>query len=321
MEYYNGYSDSSYTEGNGVIYLNNTVVLKRISLKGKVKPGADITGELRVYQRGDGYDRDGQVYFLSDSTVKRLLNGKTTFDAAGKKAVADYVYKPGYLFVTPFFFWYQSIKSVPYTFNLNDMSALLTGDQPCWVAVSVWGVPWKGTTAEGNAYDWNLQDDQRTFAADFNIVADNDAANANPDYVQSIQFGRITNADGSNTATLNSTVTIPARLKNARIVVISQSWGGIEEYTYHTHQVSWDGAQIGSFSTQVNCGPNTMRDFDIFSPPRNWCPSEVVTPHATAIPGTVDAKSTHTVQVKIVNGVADDNNNFKLSVYITGTKY
>lgn len=316
LDFYNGYASPQYTDKNGVIYLDNTVAMKKISLKGKANANATLKGELRIYQQGDGYDRDGQVFFMRDSVVKAILNNQTTFDSAAKSKVAAYAPKTGFLYVTPFFYWYQSIKSVPYTFDLSDVASLLTGDDSCWVAVSAWGV-------HLDQSDWVGKNEPRSFSADFKITANNDVAAVNPKYIQAIQFGRIADAAGNNTRTLTTTITLPARIKNAKIVVISQAWGagsGGEEYTYRTHNVSWDGNQIGSFSSKVACGPNTMRSYDISSSPRNWCPSEIVPLHPIAISGNVAAGS-HTVKVDIVNAKADANNNFKLSVYITGDWY
>ncbi|MCW3464527.1 peptide-N-glycosidase F-related protein [Chitinophaga nivalis] len=314
LDFYNGYANAQFTDGNGVIYLNNTVAIKKISLKGKADATATLKGQLRIYQQGDGYDRDGQVFFLRDSVVKAILNNQVTFDDAAKAKIDAYAPKTGYLYVTPFFYWYQSIKSVPYTFDLKDVAALLTGNDSCWVGVSAWGT-------HLDQSDWVGKNEPRSFSADFSITADNGTVNNNPTYVQAVQFGRIADAAGNNIRTLNKTITVPRRLKNAKIVVISQAWGagsGGEEYTYRTHQVSWDNTQVGTFSSKVACGPNTMRSYDISSSPRNWCPSEVVPSHAFSISGNIEAGTTHTVTVDILNAKADANNNFKLSVYITG---
>ncbi|WP_160717828.1 peptide-N-glycosidase F-related protein [Chitinophaga solisilvae] len=317
LDFYNGYAANAYTDAGGVIYLNNTVALKKISLRGKADSTATFKGELRIYQRGDGYDRDGQLYFLRDSVVKALLTNQSTFDSAAKSRIDAYAPKTGYLYVTPFFYWYQSIKSVPYTFDLKDVASLLTGKDSVWVALSAWGT-------HLDQSDWVGKNEPRSFSADFSITADNNTTNANPTYIQAVQFGRIADAAGNNSRTLTKIITIPYRLRNAKIVVVSQAWGagsGGEEYTYRTHNVSWDNTQIGTFSSKVACGPNTMRSYDISSSPRNWCPSEVVPPHTISISGTIAAGSNHTVKVDIVNAKADANNNFKLSVYIAGEKY
>ncbi|HVI48695.1 MAG TPA: peptide-N-glycosidase F-related protein [Chitinophaga sp.] len=317
LNFYNGYASNQYTDGGGVIYLNNTVAIKKISLKGKADSTATFKGELRIYQQGDGYDRDGQLFFLKDSVVKALLNNQVAFDDAAKSKIDAYAPKTGYLYVTPFFYWYQSIKSVPYTFDLKDVASLLTGSDSCWVGVSAWGT-------HLDQSDWVGKNEPRSFSADFKITADNSVSNANPTYIQAVQFGRITDAAGNNSRTMTKSITIPYRLKNAKIVVVSQAWGagsGGEEYTYRTHNVSWDNAQIGSFSSKVACGPNTMRSYDISTQARNWCPSEVVPPHSISISGTIDAGSSHTVKVDIVKAKADANNNFKLSVYVAGEKF
>jgi Peptide-N-glycosidase F, C terminal/Peptide-N-glycosidase F, N terminal len=317
LDFYNGYAGNSYTDAGGVIYLNNTVAIKKISLKGKADSTATLKGELRIYRQGDGYDRDGQVFFLRNSTVKALLNNQVTFDAAAKTAIDAYTPKIGYLYVTPFFYWYQSISSVPYTFDLKDVASLLTGEDSCWVGVSAWGT-------HLDQADWVGKNESRSFSADFKITADNGIVNTNPTYIQAVQFGRVADAAGNNSRTLTKTITVPYNLKNAKIVVISQAWGagaGGEEYTYRTHNVSWDNSQIGSFSSQSACGPNTMRSFDISTSPRNWCPSEIVTPHPINITGNIVGGSSHTVTVDILNAQADANNNFKLSVYIAGEKF
>jgi hypothetical protein len=317
LNFYNGYAANTYTDAGGVIYLNNTVAIKKISLRGKADSTATLKGELRVYQQGDGYDRDGQLFFLKDSVVKALLNNQVTFDAAAKSTIDAYAPKTGYLYITPFFYWYQSIKSVPYTFDLKDVASLLTGQDSCWVGLSAWGT-------HLDQSDWVGKNEPRSFSADFKITADNGTVNANPTYIQAVQFGRVSNADGSNSRTLTQTITVPYRLKNAKIVVTSQAWGagsGGEEYTYRTHNVSWDNSQIGTFSSKAACGPNTMRSYDISTSPRNWCPSEIVPPHSISITGTIAAGSSHTVKVDIVNAKADANNYFKLSVYIAGEKY
>jgi Peptide-N-glycosidase F, C terminal/Peptide-N-glycosidase F, N terminal len=317
LNFYNGYAANAYTDAGGVIYLNNTVAIKKISLKGKANANASLKGELRIYQQGDGYDRDGQVFFIRDSVVKALLNNQTTFDAAAKSKIDSYTPKTGYFYITPFFFWYQSIKSVPYTFDLKDVASLLTGDDSCWVGVSAWGT-------HLDQSNWVGKNEPRSFSADFKITADNSVAGNNPTYVQAVQFGTITDAAGKNSRTMTKTITVPYNLKNAKIIVISQAWGagnGGEEYTYRTHNVSWDNNQIGTFSSKAACGPNTMRSFDISSSPRNWCPSEIVTPHTVAISNNITAGSSHVVKVDIVNAQADANNYFKLSVYIAGEKF
>lgn len=317
LDFYNGYAANAYTDAGGVIYLDNTVAIKKISLKGKANPTATLKGELRIYQQGDGYDRDGQVFFIRDSVVKALLNNQVTFDAAAKTKINAYAPKTGYLYVTPFFYWYQSIKSVPYTFDLKDVASLLTGEDSCWVGVSAWGT-------HLDQADWVGKNESRSFSADFKITADNSATAANPTYIQAVQFGKITDAAGSNSRTLTQTITVPYNLKNAKIVVMSQAWGagaGGEEYTYRTHNVSWDNSQVGTFSSKAACGPNTMRSYDISSQARNWCPSEIVTPHTINITGDITAGSSHTVKVDIVNAQANDNNYFKLSVYIAGEKF
>lgn len=323
LDFHNGYAGPLYTEKEGIIYLDNTVAIKKISLRNKVNPTANIKAELRLYQKGDGYDRDGQLFFIRDSVVKAILNNSTSFDAAAKQKLFNFAPKTGYLYVTPFFFWYQSIQSVPYTFNLKDVASLLTGEDSCWVGLSAWGVDWTGKKSEGHAYDWNLAGEKRTFTADLKITADNNSTNANPTYIQAVQFGTIKNTDGSNARTFSQTITIPHKLKNAKIIVISQAWGagsGGEEYNYRTHNVSWDGSQIGTFSSKEACGPNTMRSFDLSSSPRNWCPSNIVTPHTINITGNIEAGSSHTVKLDIVNAKADDNNYFKISLYIAGEK-
>jgi hypothetical protein len=317
LNFYNGYAANAYTDAGGVIYLNNTVAIKKISLKGKADPTATFKGELRIYQQGDGYDRDGQIFFIKDSVVKALLNNQVTFDAAAKSKIDNYAPKTGYLYVTPFFYWYQSIKSVPYTFDLKDVASLLTSQDSCWVGVSAWGT-------HLDQSDWVGKNEPRSFSADFKITADNGTVNTNPTYIQAVQFGRITDATGNNSRTLTQTITVPCNLRNAKIVVMSQAWGagsGGEEYTYRTHNLSWDNSQIGTFSSKAACGPNTMRSYDISSSPRNWCPSEIVAPHTINITGNITAGSSHTVKVDIVNAKADGNNYFKLSVYIAGEKF
>lgn len=44
-------------------------------------------------------------------------------------------------------------------------------------------------------------------------------------------------------------------------------------------------------------------------------------PHTINITGNITAGSSHTVKVDIVNAQANDNNYFKLSVYIAGEKF
>lgn len=314
----------------GIIRMRNDLMTKQITSQQLDAIGDQLTVKVTISALCDNYDRIGSV------NLAMVPKGSTTYvpESVSRIEIGR--------FITPFMNKNVNPTSVPYTFVVNNLAAILkspglNAQYDFWLELEVFGVPYaantqvagcsgrndvfKGkvdfiTNGPNTTFEPNTTLLPLSFKADFN----NYAAGA-------------TDAIGTTVKTINFTTTQP--VYGAVLYLITSNHGansGGEEYVRRVHHVTFDGNAVLTYTPGgKSCEPyrqyNTQGNGIYGSSPQstswwtqwnNWCPGDTIAIRKIQL-GTLVAGS-HSFQISVPDATFNGGQgNFPLSLYLQGS--
>lgn len=330
--FYDGYAAlvNQPTPAN-VLRLRNDVMTTKLTDTQLGEIGDKLTVNITISALCDNYDRLGGV------NIALVPKGSTTYNTGTvpKLEIGR--------FITPFMNKNVNPKSVPYTFEVNNVTRILKSPEiiaqyDFWLELEVFGVPYAANTQVAGCSGRN-----DVFEGKVEFVTNSPIPNWSPATVlQPLSFkadfnnynANATDAVGTTVRTINFTVTEP--LYDAKLYLITSNHGansGGEEYIRRWHYVKIDNVLTLSYKPGgKSCEPyrqyNTQGNGIYGQTPQseswwtswnNWCPGDVVPTRVIDL-GTL-ATGTHTFQISVPQAVFNNGEgNFPLSLYLQGNE-
>ncbi|MDT0678111.1 peptide-N-glycosidase F-related protein [Autumnicola musiva] len=309
----------------GIIRIDNTAYAKKLDLE-SLSIGEKLTINLRIGARCDNYDRIGGLFmdlvpkgeeFISANVKQRLEIGR---------------------FITPFMNKNKEPKEVPYSFEVNNLAAILNDPAmqkkyDFYLKFYLGGVPYAANKEVEGCEGRN-----DVFEGTVALETSGSVSSAHNQYILSIsdnfQFNDY--QEGASDEIGESYKTFKFKtdkdIRNASLHVIISNHGAQsqgEEYIRRKHYLYFDEQLIAEYTPGgKSCEPfrvyNTQRNGIYGREPRtnwnkwsNWCPGNTI-PIRTYDLGMVEAGD-HSFRLKVPEAIfANDDGNFPVSVYLQG---
>ena len=325
--FYDGYAatvDEPVPEG--ILRLDNSLLTVRLGDEqlAVIQPHLDLS--VTIGALCDNYDRIGSV------RLALVPKGLQTYDSTSVARIELA------RFITPFMDKNRTPDTVPYEWEIDGVSAILTDPElqatyDFWIELSVFGVPYAaneevaGCAGRSDVFrGWlSLATDSSAAPSDFHallpLACDEPFNDYQPGASDSI---------GETRKTIE--FSLDADTEDAQLVLITSNHGansGGEEYVRREHFVYLDGEQKLSYrpgrtscepfrvyNTQANgiygSSPRSDQDWQSFS---NWCPGDKI--DTRVIPCGPLAAGSHEFVIEVPDAVfAGDDGNFPLSLYL-----
>jgi hypothetical protein len=324
--FYDGYANPlDDPPPEGVIRLNNSLLVTRLSEEqlSQIQPHLELS--VKIGALCDNYDRIGSV------RLALVPKGQQTYDpsAVDRLELAR--------FITPFMNKNQQPDVVPYYWNLEGVSSILTGslaeEFDFWLEFYVFGVPYAaneevaGCDGRSDVFrGWvSLESDSLEPGKDFDHLLPLAIEEPFNDY----QPGA-SDQIGQTKKTLEFNLDQAAAA--GQFVLITSNHGansGGEEYVRRQHYVYLDSELILEYTPgRTSCEPFRMYNTQsngIYGPsPRsdaewqsfsNWCPGDIIDRRTIDL-GELES-GTHEFVIDVPDAVfAGDEGNFPLSLYL-----
>ena len=314
----------------GVIRFRNDLVTKKITDSELQSIGEELTINIVISALCDNYDRIGNV------NLALVPKGSTTYDPStvGRIEIGR--------FITPFMNKNVNPTSVPYSFEVNNLTQILKSseiyaDFDFWLELEVFGVPYAANTQVAGC---SGRSDVFEGKVDF---VTNGSTSIDPDtYLKPLSMkadfnnyqANATDAVGTTVKTINFTV--DQTIYGAKLYLITSNHGansGGEEYVRRVHYVDFDNASVLTYTPGgKSCEPyrqfNTQANGIYGSSPQstswwtswnNWCPGDVI-PIREIDLGTL-ASGNHSFEISVPAAqFAGQSGNFPLSLYLQGNE-
>ena len=314
----------------GIIRLRNDLMTKQITAQQLASIGDQLTINVTISALCDNYDRIGGV------NLAMVPKGSSTYvpESVSRIEIGR--------FITPFMNKNVQPTSVPYTFVVNNIAAILKSSElnalyDFWLELEVFGVPYAANTQvagcsgrndvfEGKV-DFVTNTPNTTLDPSVELIPLSFKANFN-----NYQAGA-SDAVGTTVKTINFTTSQP--IYDAKCYLITSNHGAGnngEEYVRRLHLVSFDGNQVLSYTPGgKSCEPyrqyNTQGNGIYGQTPQstswwtqwnNWCPGDTIAIRKIQL-GTL-AAGNHSFKIEVPDAqFSGQDGNFPLSLYIQGS--
>ena len=327
--FYDGYAG---TVGNpvapGVVRLRNDLFTTKLATSQLEMIGSTLQLSVLITAACDNYDRIGNVNLVL------VPKGDLSYDTNTAQKI-----ELG-RFITPFMNKNLTPGSVPYLFNIDNVSKILKDSAiniayDFWVELEVFGVPYAAQTQVAGCSG-------RTdiFYGKLDFITNTDTTIPNDTFLVGLNFKKNLNnyevgasdAVGQTVRTIN--YTLANNINNSKYYLITSNHGsntGGEEYNRRFHLIYHDGVQVllykpgeptcepyRIYNTQPNGiygpTPRTNAQWQSFS---NWCPGAVI-PIRTIGLGNLTAGS-HAFKISVPSAVFVDGQGYiPVSLYLQG---
>ncbi|MES2629777.1 MAG: peptide-N-glycosidase F-related protein [Bacteroidota bacterium] len=309
--FYDGYADTSILPQPGpenVLRFSTSLYSTRITSEQIQQLGTALRLNIVVKAACDNYDRIGNVFLAF------VPKGATTYDPATAKRLEIA------RFITPFMNKNIKPDTVPYSFQVDNIAALLrdsglTDTCDVWMELSIFGVPYAANTQVAGCSGRS-----DVFYGTVDLVTAN-TAGARPENTLKVlsNYASFNNYQANATDTLGKTSrTISFEVDevsyNTSLFLITSNHGaneGGEEYNRRWHYVQLDGEQVLQYRPGFNtCEPyrkyntqangiygNTIRSEATWQSFSNWCPGAII-PIRSVNLGTLQP-GTHTFRITV----------------------
>ncbi|BAV97211.1 discoidin domain-containing protein [Lysobacter enzymogenes] len=271
---YRSTEPTTYTPPAGLLmWKRGTEFARKLSDADKAKIGDDVALRITYHAQCDPYDRFASAFFIS------LPKGQTPTVDTPRVTFTD--------FISPFSDMWQGAKATrvypdapmdPYA------AALANPDRDIWVGISGGSNPQYGDDACQNHGVTDPAIAEVGFKYSLALVSRKSlSAGADPD-VLSLLSRSPEKTDTIATGTVAHTANLGIATLAVSIAGYGASSGG-QEYTNTNVSVKFNGAQIATFSTKIDCAtyeqysprgnPGIFRNNNT-SNPRSWCPGALV---------------------------------------------
>jgi hypothetical protein len=270
------YANPAYTPPAGVLMWSyGTEFVTKLTPEQQSAIGADVAARVTYFAQCDNYDRLGDVFLVVEPA------GATPQPTDPRVELVR--------FITPFSDYRQGALAT-HVYPDADLSAyaqaLADSTHDVWIGIAGGSNPYGGDPCS------------TTLSSDFQAVG----FKYSLDLVSSLALtGGISTTLGAVADVEETAVPVTGAFVNpgspvmGHVTVIVSGHGsavGGDEYEYTQDTVTVGGAQVGSFTTRIDCSP-----FARFSPdgnpgifednlsanPRNWCPGSLVPSHTFAV--------------------------------------
>lgn len=311
-----------------VFRLRNDLFTKKLTPDVLSQIGNTLTLNVTITAVCDNYDRIGNI------NLALVPKGAASYDPATTNRM-----ELG-RFITPFMNKNIAPTSVPYTFSVNNVAAILKDSYlntvyDFWIEFELFGVPYAAQTQVAGC---SGRDD--VFLGKLDFVTNTDPTIPNNTYLLPLNFKKDLNnytagaSDAIGTTVRTFNFTLPNAINNAKFYLITSNHGsnsGGEEYNRRWHYISFDSNQILSYrpgestcepyrvyNTQPNgiygSSPRTPAQWQSFS---NWCPGAVI-PIRTMDLGNL-AGGNHTFVISVPTAVFVGGQGYiPVSLYLQG---
>jgi hypothetical protein len=255
-----------------VMWSYGTVFVTQLSAPQKSEIGSDLAARVTYFAECDNYDRLGGVFFLIEP------KGRTPLPTDLRTEIVR--------FITPFSDFTQGALAT-HAYPDADISdyarALADTTHDVWIGLAGGSNPYGGDPCA--ALD---------AGADFSAVGFKYSVDFVSTKPLTLRAGLALTAISDQmemTVPITATFTNPGGPIAGKVTVIVSGHGsaaGGDEYEYTMDELSVNGAQVGSFSTEIDCssyrvyspdGNPFLFDGNTTDNPRNWCPGALVPSH------------------------------------------
>ena len=325
--FFDGYAEtSSEPVPEGIVRFDNSLMATRLNAEqlAVIQPHLELA--VTIGALCDNYDRIGSV------RLALVPKGSETYDPANVSRLELA------RFITPFMDKNRTPDTVPYVWDIDNVSAILTDPElqaryDFWMELSVFGVPYAandevaGCAGRSDVFrGWlSLSTDTSVEPAGFDVLLPLACDAPFNDY----QPGA---SDSIGVTRKTIGFSLEQDVQDAQIFLITSNHGansGGEEYIRREHFVSVDGEQkltyrpgrtscepFRRYNTQANGiygpSPRSDQDWQSFS---NWCPGDKIDIRVVSC-GPL-AAGEHEFTIDVPDAVfAGDDGNFPLSLYL-----
>ncbi len=313
----------------GVTRFRNDLHTRKLSSAEIASIGTTLQLNVVISALCDNYDRIGNV------NIALVPSGAASYhpDSVEHIEIAR--------FITPFMNKNYNPKSVPYTFNIDNIAAIfkdsdISSTFDFWIELGVFGVPYAANTQVAGCSGRN-----DVFRGKVEFVTNDATTNQSTNVLLPLEFNKnlnnyqigATDNVGQTTRTINFNV--PENLNDAAFFLITSNHGsnsGGEEYNRREHNVYFNGDQVLSYIPgRLTCEPfrqyNTQGNGIYGSSPRtpaqwqsfsNWCPGDVIDIRRINLGALTAGNHTFKIDVpeaQFVNGEG----NIPVSLYLQGS--
>jgi len=294
VDFYDGYHKNiDVPVPQGLIKLDNTTYLKKLTHKERALVGDSLWVKEIVKAGCDNYDRIGRIELIA------VPKGKNFDDEMAQKFELLRI-------MTPFNYKTRQPDNVPYSANISVFTGLIKNQSlDIWVLVDIFG-----STGVGQKETFGCGGSFLTYSASVSFITEKSyQKNSRSLYPLLCYYslnGKDT-ADGHNAK--SQSFTLQHDVKSATLYLISSGHGagkGGEEYNWRQHVIYLDGKPIMKLDVNQNCVPYEIyntRINGIYSSGhiaeerRTWCPGAPV-PIRTIELGALKA-GTHSIKLVI----------------------
>jgi len=328
--FYDGYASivTSPPPPAGVIQHRNDLFARKLTSSELSSIGTTLQMDVMIGALCDNYDRIGSV------NMALVPVGSSTYhpDSVQRIELGR--------FITPFMNKNIQPDSVPYTFNIDNISMLLkdtviTNSYDIWIELQVFGVPYAAQTQVAGCSGRN-----DVFKGRVRFVTNTSAPGQNNNVLMPLFFYQNFNnyqvgaTDVLGTTQKTLVFDVPQDLTDVTLYLITSNHGanaGGEEYNRRYHYVYFDNvSQLSYKPGRTSCEPfrqyNTQSNGIYGTTPMsdsqwqsfsNWCPGDVIDIRTINL-GAVNAGS-HTFFIRVPAAVfAGGQGNFPMSLYLQG---
>jgi hypothetical protein len=325
--FYDGYANTSDEPvPAGIVRLDNSVLTTRLSEEqlSVIQPHVELS--VTIGALCDNYDRIGSV------RLAFVPKGSQRYDPAAVERIELA------RFITPFMDKNRTPDTVPYIWDIDNVSAILTDPElqnsyDFWMEFSVFGVPYAaneevaGCAGRSDVFrGWlSLSTDSSVQPTLFDVLLPLACDEPFNDY----QVGA---SDSVGVTRKTIEFSLEEDAQDAKIFLITSNHGansGGEEYIRREHFVFVDGEQklsyrpgrtscepFRQYNTQANGiygpSPRSDQEWQSFS---NWCPGDKI--DIRVVPCGALAAGAHEFVIEVPDAVfAGDDGNFPLSLYL-----
>jgi hypothetical protein len=313
----------------GAIKMRNDLFSRKLTNTEIESIGSKLQLNVSVSALCDNYDRIGNVFLAlvpHDSATY-------TYKAVEHIEIAR--------FITPFMNKNVSPKTVPYTFYIDNVAAILKDTElrkkyKFWIELAIFGVPY---AANKEVSGCNGRND--VFMGKLDLVTNSPVPAPNTNVLMPLYFNaNFNNYQEGATDILDITTktlkfNVSTKLSDAAFFLITSNHGanaGGEEYNRRTHDVYFNNElKLSYIPGRPSCEPfrkyntqgngiygskaRTPAEWQTFS---NWCPGDVIDIRRINL-GTVSAGE-HTFKIEVPDAVFfEKQGNIPLSLYLHGT--
>lgn len=314
----------------GVIMHRNDLFARKLTNAELESIGDSLQMNILISALCDNYDRLGYVNMAlvhKDSTnynpdsVQRIELGR---------------------FITPFFNKNKSPKSVPYTFNIDNVASLLKdadiiNNYAIWIELEVFGVPYAANTQVAGCSGRN-----DVFMGKLDFVTNSPSTEETSNLLLPLFFkNSFNNYQANATDTLGKTTkkitfNVPEDVTDAVLYLITSNHGantGGEEYNRRFHYAYYDDSLKLSYKPgRLTCEPfrqyNTQGNGIYGSSPKspaqwqsfsNWCPGDVIDIRKIELDSV--SAGQHTFLITVPDAIFNGGEGYiPLSLYFQATK-